>query len=282
MALRIQAHMAPADLQVRGGHRTALLVEGQGDFPQSLPQIIQIGHDRQNGHQFRADRDSEPGPHHEAVIPAADSDDDFAEGLGAKIQDPAELDSRRIHFQPTHARQTRQLLVGIVALVLHSGRQRHHGQIVGVHQVVDVARQSHGELGHRDQQGVPSPRRGALDVHRGTARGLAQATADPFAPLPQSLQQSDGGRGLSFPEWRGSDGGDLDVSAVGPRGEPIHDAQEIQLAEPSHGDRLVALEPQTIAPLLRCGHPRLGGLGDLPVGHLDRVVWHAFPPLRCT
>ena len=47
-----------------------------------------------------------------------------------------------IHVQPGHTGQARKLLVIVVALVLHSGGQGDHGQIVSVHDVVDVAGQT--------------------------------------------------------------------------------------------------------------------------------------------
>ena len=51
------------------------------------------------------------------------------------------------------------------ALVLHTRVQRHHGQVMCVHDIVDIAGETQGELGHGHEQGVAAAGRSTLDVH---------------------------------------------------------------------------------------------------------------------
>jgi hypothetical protein len=128
-----------AHFQIAGGDRFAGFVEGQGDVVEALFQIGQIADHRQDGHTLGTHRDAELGLHGEAVKATADADDDVAQGLGAEVDDPAHLHAGGIDVQAPHAGQAGQLLVIVVALVLHAARSGHHGQVVGVHDVVDVA-----------------------------------------------------------------------------------------------------------------------------------------------
>ena len=200
-----------ADFEIAGGDGLAAAVEGHGDFVQPFLEVGQVLDDGQDGHALGADRDAEPGLHHVAVLPAADADDDVAQGLGAEVHDPAHLDAGGVDVQAPHAGQAGELLVGVVALMLHAGGQRHHGEVVGVHDVVDVAGQPQGEFGHGDQQRVAAAGRRALDVHGGAAGGLPQGAADVLAALAQTFHESDRGRALALAERGRGDGGDLDV-----------------------------------------------------------------------
>ena len=46
-----------------------------------------------------------------------------------------------------------QLLIGVVGLMLHPGGKRHHAQVVGVHDGVDITGQAKGELGQGNTLG---------------------------------------------------------------------------------------------------------------------------------
>ena len=141
-----------ADFQIAGGDRFACFVKGHRDVVQPFAQVGQIADDGQNGHQLGADGDPELGLHDHAVQPAAHTDNDISQGLGTEVHDPAHLHPGGVDVEPAHTGQARKLFIVVVALVLHSGGQGDHGQVVGVHDVVDVAGQTHGELGHGNDQ----------------------------------------------------------------------------------------------------------------------------------
>ena len=124
------------------------------DLANALAQVLQVGSDGEDGHQLAAHGDAELGVHGEAVgLAFAEADLDVAEALGAEVDDPAHLHALGVDIQPLQA-ALGKAFVGVVALVLHTGIQRHHGQVMRVHDVVDVAGQAQGELGHGHQQGV--------------------------------------------------------------------------------------------------------------------------------
>ena len=165
-----------ADFEVAGGDRLALLIVGHGDLVHSLPQVGQVPDDGEHGHQLGAYGDAELGLHQEAVHLAADADDDVAQALGAEVHNPAHLHPGGVDVQAAQV-AFGQFGVIIVALMLHPGGKGYHGQVVGIHNVVDVAGESHGELGHGDEQGIAAAGSSSLDIHGGAARGLADTAA---------------------------------------------------------------------------------------------------------
>ena len=252
------------DLQVLGGHGLALAVVSHHDLADPLPQILQVLGHGQNGHQLGAHGDAELGLHQIAVLVAAHADDDVAQALGAEVQHPAHLHPLGVDVEALQA-PLGQLLVVVVALVLHTGVQRHHGQVVGVHDVVDVAGEAQGELGHGHQQGVSAAGGGALDVHGGSAGGLAQAAAHVLADLAQTLDEAQGDGGFTLAQGGGGDGGDFDKLAVGLVLQAVHDLDKVQLGRLAVGDDLVGLQTHLLPELLHGGQGTLRLLGDLPV-----------------
>ena len=188
----------------------------------------------------------------------------FPQSLTAEVQHEAPLHPRRVDVQTAQS-PLRQLRVVVVALVLHTGVQGGHRQIVGVHNVVDVAGKPEGELGHGDEQGVAAAGGGALYVHSGAAGGLAQAAAHVLAQTPQTLDQPQGSGGLTLPQGGGGDGGDLDVLAVGLLAQTLHDTQEIQLGRSAVGQQLGGQQSQTFTEPLCVGKLTLRRRADLPV-----------------
>jgi len=131
-----------ADFQITSRDGFAGLVEGHRDVVEPFFQVGQIADNRQDGHTLGAHGDAESGLHRKAVHAAADTDNDVAQGLGTKVDDPAHLHTGGIDIQTRHAGQPIQLLVIVVALMLHASGQGHHSQVVGIHDVVDVAGQT--------------------------------------------------------------------------------------------------------------------------------------------
>ena len=252
-------------LQILGGHRSPLLIVGQHDPPDALPQILQIPRHGQNGHQLRADGDVGAGVHGIAVhLPLTQADAHFPQRLTAKIQHEAPLHPRRVDIQPPQPASGQRLVV-IVALMLHPGVQRGHGQIVCVHDVVDVPRQSQRELGHGDQQRVAAAGGGALHVHGGAAGGLPQAAAYVGAQPSQALDQSQRRGGFPLAQRRGRDGCHLDIFPIRPVLQPLHNAQEVQLGRLAVGQQLAGQQSQLFPEVLHTGQGTLRRRADLPV-----------------
>src|SRR5208337_1210562 len=216
--------------------------------------------------------DAEPGIHQEAVHLAAPADGDLAQGLGAEVHDPAHLEVLGIDVQALQV-PLGQLGVVIVELVLQPGGGGHHGQVVGVHDVIDVAGEAQGELGHGDQQRDTAARGGALDVHGGAAGRLADAAAHVHAPFAQALDEAHGGGGFPFPQGSRGDGGDFDVFAVRFAFQAFETLHVVNAADfLAVGDALVFGDFQLIAHRVKGDHLRFGNFRNLPVFLLNRIV----------
>ncbi len=138
--------------EIAGGHRLAAFVERHGDVVQAFFQIRQILDNRKDGHALGPHCDTEFGLHGITVQTAADADDDIPQGLGTEIDDPAQFHPGGVDVQTPHAGQTLKLFVIVIALMLHAGSQRHHGQVVGIHNVIDITGQTQRKFGHGNQQ----------------------------------------------------------------------------------------------------------------------------------
>jgi hypothetical protein len=167
------------------------------------------------------------------------------------------------------------LFVGVVALVLHPGGERHHSQVVRVGDVVDIAGQAHGELGHGNEQGVAAAGSRALHVHGRSARWLPDGAANVEASLPETFYQAERGSGLALSEGGRRHRCDLDVLAVRPVSKPIHDPDEIELGNPAVWGDLIPGQAEPLAPLVRRRQILLCCLSDLPGLRLGGVVGHS-------
>lgn len=154
--------------EIGGGHGFAVAVVGHDDLAHALPEVLQILGDGENGHDFGRHGDVKAGTHHEPVgapVGAVHADDDVAQGLAAEIHDPAHVHIGGVDVQAGHPRQLEQLFIIIIPLMLHTGSQRHHGEVMGVHHRVDIAGKTQGILRQRDALGKPA------------------AAAEPFTPI---------------------------------------------------------------------------------------------------
>ena len=262
------------NFQILGGDGVALAVIGHHDLADTLPQILQVAGHRQDRHQLGAHGDAELGLHHEAVQTAADADDDIAQALGAEVHDPAHLHALGVNVQTLQA-LLGQPLVAVIALMLHTGVQGHHRQVVGVHNVVDVAGQTQGELGHGHQQGVAAAGSGTLHVHGGAAGGLTQRAANVEAQLAETFDQAQRNRGFTLAEGRGGNGGNLDKLAVGLILQAVHDLDEVHLRGLAIGDDLIGKQAQLLAEILHGRKGLFGFRGDLPVFVNGGIQRHA-------
>ena len=143
------------------------------------------------------------------------TDDDVTKRLAAEVHDPAHLNVGRIDVDSLHAGQTFQLLVGVVSLMLQSGGQGDHGQVVGIHDGVDVAGETQREGGQGNALCQTTAGGRALDVHGRSAGGLADGGAYALADFAQTLYQAHGRGGFTFAQGGRGDGGYIDILSVG-------------------------------------------------------------------
>ena len=255
----------PGHLQVLGGNGPSLLVIGQHDAADAPSQVLQIPGHGEDSHQLRADRDVGAGIHGIAVhLPLAKADTHLSQGLAAEIQHKAPLHALRIDIQPPQAAFGQRLVV-IIALMLHTGIQGGHSQIMGVHNVVDIAGQAQGELRHGNEQGVPAAGGGALYVHGGAAGRLAQTAAHVGTQTSQSLDQAQRRSRLPLAQGRWGNGRYLNILAVRPVLQALHDPQKVQLGGLAIGQQFLWQQTQLPAEPVYRGQGLLRRRTDLPV-----------------
>ena len=177
-----------------------------------------------------------------------------------------------------------QRLVVVVVFMLHARRQRHHGQVVGVGNGVDVAGEANRERRERDALRQAAAGGRALDVEGGPAAGLAEGAHHRLAEPAQSLHQAHGGRRLAFAQRRGRDGRDVDVLGPLHTAKPAHHTAIVNLGQITpHGYEFVIMEAQLSRNLGDGLHRGLCGLGNLPIFHFGRIENHFMlqtPPSR--
>ena len=92
------------------------------------------------------------------------------------------------------------MVIVIVALMLHSGGESHHRQVMGIHNVIDITGKTHREFSHGDKQALPPPAAVPLTFMVGPPEGWRITAADIQSPLTQTLDKTHCGSGLTFTE----------------------------------------------------------------------------------
>ena len=159
--------------------------------------------------------------------------------------------------------------------MLHTRVQSDHRQIVRVHNIVNIAGQAKGELGHRHQKRVAAAGSGALDVHRRAAGGLTQSAADIETQLAEALDQAERNGGLALAEGGWGDRGDFDELAVGLVLQAVHDLDEVDLRGLAVGDDLLGQQAELLTEIVYRRQSLFRFLSDLPVlvhGRVQRDV----------
>ena len=124
------------------------------------PQVVQVGGEGEDGHDLRGDGDDELGLARDAVLAAAEADDDVAQRPVADVEDPRPEDPVRVDAERV--------------LVVEAVVDERAGQVVGRADGVDVAGQVEVEVLHRDDLAVAAAGGAALDPEdraRATAGG---------------------------------------------------------------------------------------------------------------
>ena len=155
--------------------------------------------------------------------------------------------------------------------MLHTRVQGDHRQVVRVHNVVDIAGQAEGELGHRHQKGVAAAGCCALDVHGRAAGGLTQSAADIQTQLAETFDQAQGNGGFALAEGGRGDGSDFDELAVGLILQTLHDLDEVDLRGLAVGDDLLGQQAELFPEVVDGGKILLRLFCDLPI-LVDRRV----------
>ena len=136
-------------------------------LPDALAHVHEAVGQRQDRHQLARDRDVEARAAGDAVLVAAEPDQDVAHRAVVDVDDAPPRDPRRVEAEAV-LQQDRGVDVGRDQVV----RRLHR---------VDVARQVEVELLHRDHLAHAAARRAALDPEERPHRGLAQAGEDLLA-----------------------------------------------------------------------------------------------------
>ena len=227
------------DLEVLSGDRVALLVVSKNDLADTVAKVGQVSCNSKDSHELGGYRDVGAGGHPVAVhLAFAEADLHLSESLAAEVHYEVPLDPLGVDVQSLQTDLSETLVV-IVSLVLHTGVESYHSEVVSVHDVVDVAGESKGELGHRDEQSVSAACGCSLNVHGRSAGGLAQASAYVLSELAKTFDKTKARGGLTFSERSRSDSRYFNELSVRLVLETLHDLDEVQLRSLSERNDLV-------------------------------------------
>ena len=248
--LQQHGHRA-GDADVLGRDGLAIRGRREDDPPEPRPEVLQVGGQRQDGHDLGADRDDELRLARDAVLATAQADDHVAQGPVADVEDARPEDPLRVDAERV--------------LVVQAVVEERAGQVVGRPDGVDIAGQVEVEVLHRDDLAVAATGRAALDPEDRTERRLADAHGGLAADRVEPLGQADGRRGLALAERRRGDRGHDDVLAARPFRLEAPDGLERDLGL----GRAVQLElgvGETEVPRDIDDRTRRDGAGDLQIG----------------
>ena len=99
--------------------------------------------------------------------------------------------------------------------MLQTGSQGNHGQVVGVHDGIDITGETQGEGSQGDTLGQTAAGGRTLDVHGRSTGRLTNGGANVLTDFTQALNQTHGGGGFTFAQGSGGDGGYVDVFTIG-------------------------------------------------------------------
>ncbi len=179
---------------------------GGDDHPaEAPPQILQVGCEREDRHDFRSDRDLPLGLARVAVLAAAEADDRLSDGAVGDVHDTRPEDAEWI--------DAKRVAVG--QRVVDEGRQ----QVMGRSDGVVVAGEVEVEVLHRDHLAVTAARGSALDTENRSQRWLANADRGTVADPVEPLHEADVRGRLAFAErGRRDRGNDYVLAALAGRG----------------------------------------------------------------
>ena len=217
---------------------------------------------RQDGHEFRGDRDVVSGLPGPTVQAPAQAYHDVPKGPIVHIHDPPPQDSIWVDGQSFQALIC-QLLVGEPTLVVPPSVDGGRHEIVSCRDGMDIAGEVEIEFLHGNDLGVPAPGRSTLDPEGRTHGRLPDGGNGLLAEHTEPLHQPNGGGGLAFAERGRGDRGDIDVLAGAPAADSLEDVEIDLGGSRPVGNQLLSLDS---VPSGHVGNGlRRGGLGDLEV-----------------
>ncbi|MNQ69186.1 hypothetical protein D3C85_837680 [compost metagenome] len=192
-------------LQLLGGDGLTLHVEGQLDAADAGSQVLQIGGQRQYGHQLGGGGDDEAIGALHPIARAALTDAEVAQGAIVHVQGARPEDVGGIDVEACQAGPGAELLAELV-FVEQAGIQRGSGQVVGGGEGVEIAGQVQVHLLHRHHLGVTATGGAPLDPeHRAQAR-LAYGGDAGLAYVVEPHGEAQGGDRLALAERGRGDG----------------------------------------------------------------------------
>jgi len=168
-----------------------------------------------------------------------------------------------------------KLLVGVVGLMLHTGGQRHHAQIVGVHDGVNITGQTKGKFGQRNTLGQAPAGSRTLDIHGRPAGGLTDGTDHAFIALAKALHQSHAAGRFSFTQRRRADRGHINIFSIGLIAQTLHNPLKIKLTNiMSVRQELLFFKTKHFSQFIHGFHPAFSFLRDFPIGMFCWIKHH--------
>ena len=206
--------------QVLEGEGLALLGTAEHNSAHTLAEVAKrtgkvrtVGQSK-NRHQFGSNADVEtrlPGP---PFVASSQSDDHVSQRPIVDVENPVPLQIENVDPQPIQP-DLLQPFVRHASFVVPASVDGGSHQIVRGGDGMNVTSEMKVELVHGHHLAVTPASRTALDAERRAHRWLAYAGNCVLADRPQTLDQSDGGSGLAFAQWRRCDRGHVDVLPAG-------------------------------------------------------------------
>jgi hypothetical protein len=158
--------------RVVGGDRGAVLAVAEDDAADALAHVHDAVGQREDRHELARDGDVEAGAPRDAVLVAAEADEDVAHHAVVDVHDAAPRDAVGVEAE--------------AVLQQDRGVDVRGDEVVGRRHGVDVARQVEVELLHRDDLAVAAAGGAALDAEERAHGGLAEAREDLLAELGEA------------------------------------------------------------------------------------------------
>ena len=113
---------------------------------------------------------------------------------------------------------------------------------MGIHNVVDITGQAHGEFGQGDGLGIPTACGATLDVHGWAARRLTNTPTNIFSTLPKAFNEPHAGGCFSFSKWGRGNRRYLNIFAVRAILQAINNFHEVKFSQASVRDDFILFQ----------------------------------------